>query len=211
MFHHTDQTSGAGGIIAERRREGVVDEVRVRALRRDRDRGVVAAIAGRLLRDRSRPRVAAIGRVTREHVRAGDAVTAVHPCPHDLISGSRSGRRPIGDVDARSRRQVVASTRDAVFHAPEAGAVELHGEAGINGETDVLGRSPRLAAVKGLDHDVRALSWHTHGKLVGKDIDHPVAVSANGTPGAAESLLRVERGIARRRDLLLSPGVSSVR
>src|SRR5438876_10153688 len=60
MLDDPDQRSQARGVVAERRRERVVDEVGVPSIWRDRDRRVVAAIAGGLLRDWRRPRVAGV-------------------------------------------------------------------------------------------------------------------------------------------------------
>ena len=143
-------------------------------------------------------------------MRVVDAVAPVNPGAHDLVSRVRSRRRAVGDIDARSRAQVVAGARHAVLDTAEVGAVELHREARVNREPDVLWLGPAFAAVEGLDQDVRALPGHADCKLVREDVDDAVAVSSHRATGAAEALLHVERVIARGRDLVHCPSVASV-
>src|SRR5205823_7120120 len=108
-----------------------------------------------------------------------EAVTPADPRAKDLVSRVRSRRRAVGDIDARSRAQVVARTRHAVLDTAEACAIELHREAGVDREPDVLRLGPAFAAVEGLDQDVRALPGHADCKLVREDVDDAVAVSSH--------------------------------
>src|SRR5205823_14422272 len=88
MLDDANQRSQARGVVAERRRERVVDEVGVPSIWGDRDRRIVAAIAECecLLSHWVGPGVAAVRRVAREDVRVVDAVAPVDPRAKDLVS-----------------------------------------------------------------------------------------------------------------------------
>jgi hypothetical protein len=111
VLDDADESARARGVVPERGRERLVDEVGVRASRRDRDRGVVAAIARRLRRRRNRPRLAAVGRGADEDVLAPGPVAPVDPATDDLVRCANSGRRAVRDVDARRGREIVAAPR----------------------------------------------------------------------------------------------------
>jgi hypothetical protein len=68
------------------------------------------------------------------------------PRADDLVRGSRPARGTVRDVDARCGREVVTGAGDADHHASETRPVEEHGEAGIDGQADVLWLRPGLAA-----------------------------------------------------------------
>src|SRR5438067_12177448 len=121
-----------------------------------------------------------------------DPVASVHPGAQDLIGCTGTRRRTVGDIHARSRREVVARATHSVHHTAEAGSVELDEEAGVHGKPDVHGPCPRLAPVKRLDHDVRAMPWRADAELVGEDVDHAMAIGADCAAGSPEALLAGE-------------------
>src|SRR5262249_58038965 len=105
------EASRAGGVVAERRRERVVHQVRVGAAGRDRDGRVVPAITGSLRGSRSGPHGPAVGGVAHEDVHGTeswrDRVAAVYPGPQEFVGGAGAGGGTVGDGHAGRRGQVV--------------------------------------------------------------------------------------------------------
>ena len=154
MLDHADEVPRRTRVVAERRREGVVDDPDIGPVRRDRRCRVVTPVARRLDRDRRRPADAAIGRRREQDVLMVEAVTAIRPRVDDPVRGVGAGRGAVGDVHARVGPEVVAGAADAVLDAPPDGVLE--GVAQVGRRKNGAGLGPVPAAVDGRGHELQA-------------------------------------------------------
>ena len=191
-----------GRVGPVRRRERVVDDVHVRAVGRDRRRGVVAAVARRLDRLRSRPARAVVRRLGEVHVRRVDV-------PLTYVMTMRSvASAPVGAPLAMSTLGAGARS----LRAPAMPSISGRPCTGSNTPGWVTG--PATGA--GFDHELRPsaerdieLEGLAAGRLHRPDAEY-VGVSLRiGADRAAVG--RVALAVVRgRADLVLRPRVAAV-
>src|SRR5215217_889113 len=153
MQHYPDKlpvvarSLGAG---SERRGEGVVHEPRIRPVRRD-GRGRIIASVFTLLDLPGCPPVFSTGVRGSEHdVLVVQAIAAIHPREHELVSGVIAARSTVRYIRGGGRREVGPGTSDAILDATADRGLEVVTR--IVGGEDVARARPVLAAVEGFDH-----------------------------------------------------------
>src|SRR5437016_7888056 len=117
MLHHTDQTPGAGRVVAERRRESVVNDVEVVPVRRNRRCRVEAAIARSTYHYRTRPSATAISGIAEQHLFMVETKATIYPGIHDLVGSAGASRRAVGDIKRRRGGQVAPCAGNAILGA----------------------------------------------------------------------------------------------
>src|SRR5206468_6441951 len=112
------ERSQARRVVAERRRERIVNDVKIPSVWRERRRSVVTAIAGSLDLCLRRPHLATVRGVAEPDRFSVKGRPAIGPDIHNLVGSAAAGRSAVGDIDARRSRKVITRTRDSILDAP---------------------------------------------------------------------------------------------
>src|SRR6266567_9315244 len=102
MLHHADQTPGAGRVVAERRRESVVNDVEVFAIRRNGRCRVEATVVHRgtcTYHYRTRPSATAISGIAEQHLFMVETKTTIYPGIDNFVGRTDASRRAVGDIE----------------------------------------------------------------------------------------------------------------
>src|SRR5262249_17083634 len=118
VLHHTDQTSEAGCVVAERRGEGVVNDVEIASVRRNRRCRIKATVGRRATYDyRSRPSGTTIAGMAEQHLFMVETKATVRPGIDDLVGSANARRGAVGDIQGRRGGQVAPCAGDAILDA----------------------------------------------------------------------------------------------
>ncbi len=217
VLQHTDQTSGAGCVVAERRRESVVNDVEVTSIGRKSRCRVEATVVHRgtcTYHYRTRPSATAIFGIAEQHLFTVETKATVHPGVDDLVGSAGASRRAVGDIERRRGRQVAPCAGDAILGAFVKDGVDV--VTGVVHFEDRDRFGPSMTTVERLEQIMRPDARRRRERkcfrrrggreMRNRQVHHAVAIAADGAPGPI-AVRRVADGLG---DLLRGPGVAAV-